>query len=364
MLKEELKYLLGIVRFQKIGAARLKCLMTYFPSYKDAFQGELSDLIFSGLAPNIAEEFVIQRNSIDPDKELELLNKEGLKVITSNSEAYSDLLKEAHNHPALLFYKGNLNLLKTNCLAVVGTRRISNYGRQILPDLIVELIKNDLTIVSGLALGIDSLAHKTTIDHAGKTIAVLGSGLDKANIYPTSNRYLAEQILENNGLIVSEFPIGTLPLSHNFPARNRIISGLSLGTLVVEAGETSGALITAKYALDQNREVFAVPGPINSPTSLGPNNLIKQGAKATTSTKDILDELNMEKIEELVERKKEIDLSVEEKLIWNILKSEPIHIDKISRLTGLPASKINANVTIMEMKGLIRDLGNQMFVKS
>lgn len=232
-----------------------------------------------------------------------------------------------------------------------------------MPDIINGLIKNEISIVSGLALGVDAMAHAAAIEANGSTIAVLGSSIDKPNIYPGSNRYLAQQIIESNGLLISEYPIGTLPLKHNFPARNRIISGLALGTLVIEAGETSGALITAKFALDQNREVFAIPGPIHAETSKGPNKLIKDGAKPVTSVEDILEELNIEKIEEYSENKKVLPSSPIESKIIEVLDSEPKHIDAIVKLSGLSSSEINSNLTIMEMKGMVKNLGNQNYIK-
>jgi len=364
MLDEELKYWLAMCRFPKIGSVRLKRIFNFFPSVKDAFKASISELLQAGLEQNIAEEFDIKRKSINPEKELEFFQKENLKAICFFSEKYPKRLNEIYSAPALLFTKGDTEILNENSLAVVGTRKISNYGKQILPDLIHELIKNEITIVSGLALGIDSLAHTCTIDSNGKTIAVLGSGLDNGNIYPASNRYLAEKIIDSGGLLLSEFPIGTMPLKHHFPARNRIISGLSLGTLVVEAGQTSGALITAKFALDQNREIFSIPGPIHSKTSSGTNNLIKQGAKLVQKADDILEELNIEKIEEYSENQKILPSSpIEEKIIES-LDSEPKHIDKIVKLTGLSAAEINSNLTIMEMKGMIKNLGNQNFIKS
>jgi len=364
MLNEELKFWLGIIRFPKIGATRLKRLYNFFPSMKEAFNASSKELQMAGLEQKVAEEFTIARKTINPDKEFELMQNAKLNAITFLEPEYPEILKEIYHAPALLFYRGNLDAFQNNSLAVVGTRKFSNYAKQVVPELIDNLVKNEISIVSGLALGVDSLAHSCALESNGSTIAVLGSSIDKPNIYPTSNRYLAQQIIESGGLLISEYPIGTLPLRHNFPARNRIISGLSLGTLVVEAGETSGALITAKYALDQNREIFAVPGSIHSETSKGPNKLIKDGAKPVTSVEDILEELNIEKIEEYSENKKVLPSSPIEQKILEVLDSDPKHIDAIVKLSGLASSKINSNLTIMEMKGMVKNLGNQNYVKS
>ncbi|MFZ5364845.1 MAG: DNA-processing protein DprA [Patescibacteria group bacterium] len=364
MLIEELKYCLGIIRFPKIGSVRLKRLFNYFPSLKDAFNARPQEMMQAGIEMSVAEEFAAKRKFIDPESELEKFQSAKLKAIFFTQPEYPAPLKQIHGSPALLFYRGNIECLSKISLAVVGTRKISGYGQQIVPELVRGLVKAELTLVSGLALGIDSLVHSETIKYGGKTIAVLGSSIDRENIYPTSNRYLAQQILDNGGLLLSEYPIGTLPLRHNFPTRNRIISGLSVGTLVIEAGETSGALITAKYALDQNREVFAVPGPITSPVSQGTNDLIKQGAKLVTGVDDILEELNIEKIEEYSENKKILPASPIEQRILEILSDEPKHIDLVVKLTGLSAGEINSNLTIMEMKGMVKNLGNQNYVKS
>jgi len=364
MQTNDLKYLLAIVRYPKIGATRLKKLLNYFPTCKQAFNASTTELIEAGLDQKICNEFDIKRKSISPDKELSLFQKEKLGILIYQDKNYPKILNQAFNAPAVLFYRGNIDLLQSNSIAVVGTRKYSNYGKQVLPEIIKPLVKNNLTIVSGLALGIDALAHSNTLESNGNTIAVLGSSLDKANIYPTSNRYLADQILNKGGLLISEYPINTIPMKHHFPTRNRIISGISLGTVVVEAGESSGALITAKYALEQNREVFAIPGPIQAETSKGTNNLIKQGAKPVCTVEDILEELNIEKIEEYSENKKVLPSSPVEQKIIEVLNSEPRHIDKIVKQTNLSPSEINSNLTIMEMKGMIKNLGNQNYIKS
>jgi DNA processing protein len=249
-------------------------------------------------------------------------------------------------------------------LAVVGARKYSTYGAQVTEKLIRELAFNKLTIVSGMALGIDTLAHTAAINAGGKTIAVIGSGLDQQNIYPSQNRYLADKIQAHGGLILSEYPIGTMPLKHHFPQRNRIISGLSSATLVIEAAEKSGALITAFHALEQNREVFAVPGSIYSGTSEGTNRLISMGAKLVTSAKDIIETLNLADAASYIENKKVIADTNEEKLILDRLSYEAIHIDELKQLTKLDTSIINSTLTIMEMKGMVKNLGNMQYVLS
>jgi len=247
-------------------------------------------------------------------------------------------------------------------LAVVGSRKFSSYGKMAAEKIIGILSQNNLTITSGLALGIDAIAHLTALEAGGRTIAVLGSGLDKENIYPSANRYLADKIISSGGTIISEFPIGTPPLKHNFPQRNRLIAGISIGTLVIEADEKSGALITARYALEQNREVFAVPGSIFSNQSRGTNKLIKQGAIPITAAEDIIEALNLAQATGPIDKKNIVPQTPEEEKIFLQLSHEPMHIDELMRLTKLDTSKINSTLTIMEMKGLVKNLGGMQYV--
>jgi len=223
------------------------------------------------------------------------------------------------------------------------------------------LSSTGLTIVSGLALGIDTLAHKACLEARGRTIAVIGSGLDRNSIYPSSNRRLFDMIAEN-GAVISEYPIGTAAMPYHFPARNRIISGLSLGVLVIEATEKSGTSLTANHALSQNRQVFAIPGPIYSPSSVGPNNLIKIGAKLVCNIQDVLEELNLVSLTEQIEAKEIIPDTEEEALILKLLSHEPLHIDKIVIETKLDTATVSSTLTLMEMKGKAKNLGGMQYV--
>jgi len=272
------------------------------------------------------------------------------------------LLKEIYTPPALLYLRGKIEPRDEFSLGIVGTRKLSAYGQQATPFIAAELARAGLTIISGLAKGIDTLAHRAALSAGGRTIAVLGSGLNKTNIYPFSNRRLAEEI-SRKGAVISEFPLGTQPLAQHFPQRNRIISGLSLGILVIEAPERSGALITAKDALEQNRDVFAIPGPIFAQNSFGTNNLIKMGAKLVGQANDILEELNLSLLTEPSSvDKKIIPDNQEEALILKQLSEEPIHIDKIIKQTKLSTAIVNSNLTLMEMKGKVRNLGGNNYV--
>ncbi|MFC1615483.1 DNA-processing protein DprA, partial [Patescibacteria group bacterium] len=287
---------------------------------------------------------------------------EKIEAITVKDEKYPKLLKEIYDAPAIIYYKGNIEILNDIAVGVVGSRKFSSYGEQTTAFLVKNLAKNGISIISGLALGVDAIAHSSALEVKGKTVAVLGSGLDKANIYPSHNRYLAQKIIDSNSIIISEYTAGTPPLHYNFPQRNRIISGLSLGVLVIEAAEKSGALITAKTALDQNREVFAVPGNIFSETSAGTNILLKKGAHLITSAEDILEILDFKKVIAHSENKKIIPESEEEKIILSALNDDPLHIDAISRNVKINVSKLSGALMLMEMKGMVKNLGGNMYV--
>ncbi len=283
----------------------------------------------------------------------------GIKKISINDKNYPLLLKKIKDAPRVIFYRGKI-LPKENCLAVVGTRLCSAYGKNAAFEIVSALSRAGLTIVSGLAPGIDTASHKATIEQKGRTIAVLGTGLDEKSIYPRDNIKLAEKIIETGGCLLSEYPPGTRGNKFTFPQRNRIISGLALGTLVIEAKQKSGALITADYAKKQKRAVFALPGPIHSPNSRGCHYLIKKGAKLTENAQDILKELNLNlKIPE--EKGQTKGKSKEEYLILEKLKTGPLDIDEIIKKTGLPASVVAANLSALEVEGRIRNLGGNTF---
>lgn len=361
-MQDDLKYWVAISQFPGFGAQKFKKLYSYFPDMQQAFDAFSSDLKEAGLDTKTIDKFLIARKKINPDAEWQKLIKEKVNVITILDKNYPEPLKQIYAPPAILYYKGKIENYNEYSLAVVGSRKISSYGKQVINEILPDIVKSQITLVSGMALGIDTCAHEVAIEQRQQTIAVLGSGLDHKNIYPPSNKLLLNKILNNNGIIISEFPIGMMPLRYNFPIRNRIISGLSKGTLVIEAAKSSGALITAKYALEQNREVFAVPGSIFYTNSIGTNELIKQGATVITSANEILESLNLTEINHFIENKKIIPESKEEESLLQHLNKEPIHIDNLVKLTALPASIINATLTLMEMKGKVKNLGNMNYV--
>ncbi len=362
MSSAESLYFNAFNQIDQIGAVRLRRLLNHFPTMAGAWTASPGELLAAGLEDWVVTQVLEARRSIDPDKEYAKLQREKISLLTIRDEHYPKLLREVPQSPALLYIKGELLPQDEMAVAVVGTRKCSPYGRQVAQDLVGQLARANITIVSGLALGLDALAHRAALDVAGRTIAVLAAGLDA--IYPAVNRTIAEKILEGHGALISELPLGTPPLKHHFPMRNRIISGLALGTVVIEAAEDSGALITARHALEQNRQVFAVPGSIYNPVSVGPNNLLKMGAKPVTSVKDILEDLNLADVQEQLITEKVIGDNEEENKILGLLTREPQHFDQIAQSSGLPAATVAATLTIMEMKGKVRNLGANQYVLS
>lgn len=284
------KYFNAFNLIENIGPIAFKKILSYFKSIDIAWKAGIDEFRKAGLNQKTIEEIKKRRCKIDPNHEMRRLEKEKIGLITIKDESYPRPLKEIYAPPMVLYVKGNFDLEKEPGLAVIGTRTPSYYGEKTTPLIISQLRKTNLTVVSGLAKGIDSLAHQSALKNKMKTIAVLGTGLDSESVYPRANKNLAQEISEN-GALISEFPIKTKPTPQNFPQRNRIISGLSLGVLVIESSEKSGTMITIKNAIEQNRDIFAVPGNINSENSKGPNYLIKKGAKLVSGANDILEEL-------------------------------------------------------------------------
>lgn len=361
----DIAYLASLSRFPKFGAKRLTKLAHAFPTYEEAFRADFTALTRTGIDDEIASAFTAARPEINPEEEWETLAREDIKAMDARDPCFPALLKEIFDPPAVLFYKGDLpNPPDPYPFAVVGSRMISTYGRQAVPELVAPLSRAGLCIVSGMAIGVDSLAHETALKEKGRTIAVLGSGLDRANIYPSQNRYLLDQIIAGGGAVFSEFPPGTPPLRQHFPFRNRIISGMSLGVLVIEAAQDSGSLITAKSALDQNRDVFAVPGNIFSPLSEGPNELLKLGAKAVTSADDILEALSLEHSRDFIDAQTLVPDSPEEASLLDQLSREPIHVDALVKTSTLEVGAVISTLAMMEMKGKVRNLGGMQYVRA
>ena len=281
------------------------------------------------------------------------------KIVKIEDSEYPEELKKIKDAPKILYYKGTLPGLNDKCVAIVGTRRCSPYGQQAALKISGELADAGVIVVSGLAPGIDTFSHRAVVEKRKRTIAVLGTGLDEKSIYPQTNLGLSRKIIENGGCLISELPEGTNGSKFSFPRRNRIISGLSLAVLVVEAKEKSGSLITADYAIKQNKKLFAIPGPIYSSNSAGPNKLIKNGARLVTGVSDILDELGLS-LQQTIKNNIEAENN-EEKFILESLKEESLHIDKIIEKTKLGASVVATTLALMEISGKIRSLGGNTY---
>jgi DNA processing protein len=327
---------------------------------EEVWRADSYQLAKAGMEESVIVEIKEVRAKINPDEELEKIQNLKINVVTILDKNYPKLLKEIYDPPALLYIKGEILPIDEFAVAIVGSRKMTDYGKRVASEIATGLAQNNITIVSGLALGIDAVAHKVALDIGGRTIGVLANGLDK--IYPITHRILAEKIVSGHGAIVSEFSLGTPPLHFHFPFRNRIIAGLSLGVVVIEAAVDSGALITAKCALDQNREVFAIPGGIYSPTSVGTNELIKKGAKLVTSVDDILNELNIKKVESVQKAREIIADTKEEEILLSLLSKEPKHIDVLVQESKLDITVLNATLMMMEMKGKVKNLGGGNYV--
>lgn len=357
-MNSDLPYWLALIRFPKFGAIHIQKFMRAFPSMERAFNASAIDLIEIGVKSDVANRFLQERMHIDPQAEYERMTKEGVRAITRKDEDYPPLLNELYDPPGVLFVRGNLPNADKKFLAVVGSRNATPYGQQAIQKIVEPLAKSGVVIVSGLAYGIDSLAHKITIDAQGTTIAVLGSGIDHNSIYPSQNRTLASHILASGGALISEFPVGTAPLKQHFPFRNRVIAGLCQGTLVVEAALKSGSLITARCALEAGRNVYAVPGNIYSPLSEGPNNLIKMGATPVTKAEDIED-VSIEKTTTPTYEPQ----SKNESIVYELLSNQPIHVDEITHSSDLPIGAVSSTLTMLEMKGVIKHSGGRYYIR-
>ena len=384
---DDLKYWVAFHGIDGMGPQRFSRIETYFGSLQDAWQARRGELRDAGIGPTLIENIDSKRNQIDPDEEMDRLIQRGIRPIHLRSEEYPDQLAESDDAPAVIYVCGDLVTNDSNSVAVVGTRNATPYGIDMASLLSGELARMGVTIVSGLAIGIDTAAHRAALNAGGRTVAVLAGGLD--SIYPQQNRGLARQVVES-GCLISEYQLGTRSKRDHFPRRNRIISGLSRGVVVVEAAKKSGATWTVKWALEQNREVFAVPGNATSPQSEGTNWLIQQGAKLTTCADDVLQELSvffgdLERDPEIVRRQSSARIAstvtarsepprvaeprprkprVEEIETFNeqelaiakvLIDAEgPMHIDDLGRSMSASVNDVMSALTMMEVRGVVR----------
>lgn len=357
-----MNYSAAIVHFPKITYRRAKKLMSWFPNPKEAWEAELPELIQAGIEPEIADEFISWRETISVEKINFGLEEANINVYTLADDEYPPLLREISDPPPALFVRGKLPAAGVPAVSIVGTRRCTPYGIRMAEEISSELARQGVAIISGLALGIDGFAHQAAIEQNGLTVAVLGSGVSQSDVSPASHIPLGEQIVKRGGALVSEYPPGFKPTVYSFPARNRIIAGLSLGTIIIEAPKTSGSLITAARALDYNREVFAIPHPVTSEAGTGCNELLKRGAGLVRNAQDVLEYLQLQNIKEVIAANETLPANPTEALIITHLGKEPVHIDLIIKKTSLTSSAVNGALTMMEMKGKVKNLGGMTYI--
>jgi DNA processing protein len=361
-MRKDAGYWVAWSKVTGVGAARLKRLWEHFGDLEAAWRASESALLRAGLDSRAAAAAIAERGSLNPAAERERLAQANVVLLTIDDATYPALLRRGEGAPACLYVRGTLLPGDELSIAVVGNRALTSYGRQVTQQLTTDLARHGLTIISGLARGVDAVAHRAAIDAGARTIAVLGCGVDVA--YPPEHRSLAADVA-SHGAVISEFPLGAKPDAPNFPMRNRIIAGLSLGTLVTEAGKSSGALITATNALEWNREVFAVPGSIYAPHCEGTNRLIAKGeAKLVCAVADILEELKVALVPQQLAMDSLLAHDQTEGRLLDHLGQEPVHVDALTRLTSLPVSVVTSTLTMLELRGLVRQVSTMQFVRA
>lgn len=358
----EREYLVSLSSFIPFGPARISLLLSYFGSAKKTWLAPDKTLYKLGIGETRTQKFIQYRDNFNYKTYFNQLNKLEISFLIKTDKNYPQNLIGLDGSPTVLYVKGEPEILNERSVAVVGTRKMTSYGRDITKIFCEGLVGADIVVVSGLARGVDTTAHICTLNNKGKTVAILGNGLD--SIYPPENKNLFSEILKSGGCVVSEYPLGYPAFPANFVNRNRIISGMSDATLVIEGAQQSGTLLTASHAAEQGRVVFAVPGPITSPMSQAPLYLIKNGAKIATSPKDILEELGWQEIIEKKIIEKLSPSGPEEEKIIKVLELESLHVDEIARISRLESSQVSARLTIMEMKGLVKSLGQGVYRKT
>lgn len=352
-------YLIALHSIDGLGPVRLKRLLDIYQDPKLVWNADPRELVKLGIPRPVIEKLNKARQEINPGEYSESLFKSGIKILTLFDDDYPSLLKQIYDPPVVIFYRGKILSKDQNAIGIVGTRKITGYGKIITEDFTRRLSRSGLTIVSGLARGVDTIAHKSAIAEEGRTLAVLGGGIN--HIFPPENSNLAKQI-EDFGAVLSEFPPDYPHLAGNFPSRNRIIAGLSKAVLVTEAALDSGSLITARAAIEEGRDVFAIPGPITSQLSFGPSQLIKEGAKLVTTPEEILAELGIQS-EKKVLKLDLSKLSEIEKLVLACLENESKHIDEICRELNRPPAEVSSALLKMEIQGLIKNLNSGVYSK-
>ena len=357
------RYWIGFNKVRGIGPAKLRALLDHFSDLETAWNAPRAELVAAGLDRRALASLETARTVIDLAGLEAEIEKAGLQMVCWADAAYPRRLREIDHPPPLLFFRGTLTEADEWAVAIVGTRRATVYGKEVAHELAAALASAGVTIVSGFARGVDAAAHVAALEAGGRSLAVLGSGLDQ--LYPAEHAVLAERMVAN-GALLSDYPLGTPPEASNFPPRNRIISGLTLGVIVVEAADDSGALITTDFAMEQGREVFAVPGNILNRNSRGPNKLIQQGAKVVLKAEDVLEELNLKMAVHQAKARAQLSLfdgaDETERTLLACLSAEPLHADELSVLTRLPIVTVSSALAMMELKGMARQVSGMTYI--
>jgi len=356
---DERLFWVGLNLVKGIGAVRLQKLLDHFGDAQTAWEAPPLALKSVGLEEGIVDSLLEVRASVDLHAIWENMQSQSITLLTWLDEAYPRRLKEISQPPPVLYLRGEITPQDEWAVAIVGTRKYTPYGQQVAEEVAAFLARNGVTVVSGLARGIDSIAHQAALNVGGRSIGILGNGVDF--IYPPENEGLARQMMEK-GAVMSDYPLGTPPESFNFPPRNRIISGLSLATVIVEAGQRSGALITAEFAANQGREVFAVPGKINAPQSKGTNRLIQEGAHPLLHPEDLMAALDLTMVTEHQTARTVLPADATEAALFKVLGHEPKHVDEIGLEVNLPIEQVSSALALMELKGLVRQVGGMQYV--
>jgi DNA processing protein len=354
---DDVAYWVAVSRVPHIGPARIDRLVQRFGSLRAAWSAPSHELR-AVLDARPLSELLETRVRVEPLRELERLRERGVRAVYPGHPGYPRFLAEISGRPSVLYVRGELTSEDDAAVGIVGTRRSTPYGRQAAERIAGELAQAGVTVISGLARGVDGAAHRAALDAGGRTIAVLGSGVDV--IYPAEHRQLAERMLES-GAIVSEQPPGAKPDAQNFPARNRIISGMSLGIVVIEAPLRSGALITASFAGDQGRDVFVVPGNVFAPSSEGTNQLLRDGARIVRDGRDVLEDLGIGEDRRLAPSQQQLPLTENEQRLLSVVGSEPRHIDELMEASGLTVTEVGVTLMGLELSGLVRNHGAQFY---
>jgi DNA processing protein len=361
----ERQYWIAFNRVAGVGPVRLRLLLECFGTLSEAWKADQAALASAGLDQRTLDNMIETRRTLDPAAELARVDKLGIAVLTWEDDLYPPLLAELRKidqAPPLLYMRGTVSEADIWALTIVGTRSISAYGRQVTHQLAADLAANGLTVVSGLARGVDAEAHTAAMDAGGRTIAVMGCGLD--TIYPPEHRQLAARIVQH-GALLSPFPLQTAPEAKNFAPRSKVLSGLARGVLVTEASDKSGAMLTAGAALEHGREVFAVPGNITAHGSNGTNRLIQEGAHPVLAAEDVLGVLNLERVTQYVEAQTSLpDVSDSERVVLQHLTRDPLHIDELTRACGMAVAQVSSSLTMLELKGMVRQVGTMTYVRT